>query len=458
MIALRRVPSPTPPVPLTATPKAPPTALAGLAAFLAPCFPLFRRTSTRQSAERYCTGLLTDLPRKTCDGIAAAVAGTTTERLQHLLTDADWDPAQLDEARVRLLVAESPTGGVLALDDTGLPKQGRHSVGVGHQYCGELGKRANCQALVSAAYVVHRTSSRPALIWPVSARLFLPDQWAGDAERRRRAHVPPAVEKASKIEIALSLVDRAIAWGVPFSLVTADAAYGHFRTLFEGLEARGLTYACAVKNDFGVRWPDEVREAEHALVRTGGRGRQPKRHPAPLYLVRDVIAALPPGAWSVQTWRAGTKGPMRGRFAAVRMHWGKGVQARSTDDHRTVTGAEGWLVAERPPTGDGEVKYYFSNLPAETPLVDLAAAARARWPIEQFYQEAKQFCGLGDYQGRRWEGLHRHVALVMLGAGDAGLQLPGADEVALGGGGAVVAGGAPPRGGGADVRAGRVVG
>ena len=96
------------------------------------------------------------------------------------------------------------------------------------------------------------------------------------------------------------------------------------------------------------------------------------------------------------------------------MHWGKGVQARSTDDHRTVTGAEGWLVAERPLRGEGEVKYYFSNLLAETPLVNLAAAVRARWPIEQFYQETKQFYGLGDYQERRWKGLHRHIALVML--------------------------------------------
>ena len=100
------------------------------------------------------------------------------------------------------------------------------------------------------------------------------------------------------------------------------------------------------------------------------------------------------------------------------MHWGKGCQARSLDDPRTATSAEGWLLAERPlPKGDGtkgEVRYYFSNLPAETPLEELMAAVRSRWPVEQFYEEAKQLCGLGDFQGRRWDGLHRHVALVML--------------------------------------------
>lgn len=107
---------------------------------------------------------------------------------------------------------------------------------------------------------------------------------------------------------------------------------------------------------------------------------------------------------------------MRRRFTALRMHWGKGNQTRSLDDHRTKTSGEGWLIAERPLVADdtSETKYYFSNLPAETSLKELATTVRARWPIEQFYQDGKQLCGLGDFQGRRWDGLHRHVALVML--------------------------------------------
>jgi SRSO17 transposase len=380
--------------------------------------PLFRRPSTSENFERYCTGLLTDLPRKTCDGIAAAVAGTTVERLQHLLTDADWDPVALDQERTGQMVEASPAGGVLAIDDTTFPKKGKHSVGVTHQYCGELGKRANCQAFVTAEYTHEGPTSSTPMHWPVSGRLFLPNDWVSDEERRRRAHVPVEIEKQSKIGIALELIDRAILWNVPFRLVTADAAYGHFRDFLEGLEERKLVYACAVKCNFGVRRPDEVRAAQNAPPpsRKGTFGRKPKRHPAPLYRVDEVVAELPEKTWKTITWREGSKGPMCRRFLAIRMHWGKGNQTRSLDDHRTKTSEEGWLIAERLPDGNGETetKYYFSNLPAKTPLKELATSVRSRWPIEQFYQDGKQLCGLGDFQGRRWDGLHRHVALVML--------------------------------------------
>ncbi len=322
--------------------------------------------------------------------------------------------------RVRLMVEASPAGGVLALDDTAFPKQGKHSVGVARQYCGELGKGANCQAVVTAEYVAGDLTSPAPMHWPVSARLFLPDEWAGDGQRRRRAHVPTEIQKQSKPEIALELIDRATAWGVPFRLVTADAAYGHFRDFFEGLEERKLLYACAVKSNFGVRRPEEVQVAEVAPPppRKGVHGRKTKRHPAPLCRTDEVIAKLPAEAWQAVTWREGSRGPMQKEFAALRMHWGKGCAARSLDDHRTATSAEGWLIGERPlaksSTADGETKYYFSNLSAETTLEELAVAVRARWPIEQFYEDGKQLCGLGDYQGRRWDGLHRHVALVML--------------------------------------------
>ncbi len=379
---------------------------------------IFRRPSSQESFERYCTGLLTDLPRKTCDGIASAVAGTTTERLQHLLTDADWNSLALDRERVHQMTAASPTGGMLAIDDTTFPKKGKHSVGVAHQYCGELGKRANCQAFVTAEYVAEGPTPPTPMHWPVSGRLFLPDDWADDEKRRLRAHIPADVQKQSKIEIALDLIDQAIDWNVPFKLVTADAAYGHFHDFFEGLEERELRYACAVKCNFGVRRPEEVRAAREAPPppRRGKFGRKPKRHPAPLYRVDEVIADLPEETWEAITWREGSKGPMRRQFAALRMHWGKGNQTRSLDDHRTKTSAEGWLIAERLPSegGEAETKYYFSNLPARATLKELATAVRSRWPIEQFYQDGKQLCGLGDFQGRRWDGLHRHVALVML--------------------------------------------
>src|SRR3954453_6212367 len=149
-------------------PRASPEPLLPLEAYLRPFATLFRspqRRPTWASLERYVTGLLTDLPRKNCDTIAAAVAGTSTERLQHLLTDADWTPDAVDEARVRQLVALSPPGGVLAVDDTGLPKKGTGSVGVAPQYTGTLGKVANCQVVVTAEYVEDAPETSAPLHW-----------------------------------------------------------------------------------------------------------------------------------------------------------------------------------------------------------------------------------------------------------------------------------------------------
>jgi SRSO17 transposase len=401
--------------------KASPDPLPEVAAFLAPFAPLFRRTESRETLERYVTGLLTDLPRKNCDTIAAAVAGTSTERLQHLLTDADWTPASLNEMRVRRLVTHSPSSGIVVLDDTSFPKQGTHSVGVQRQYCGALGKRANCQVVVSVQYVADEPAARVPLHWPITARLYLPESWASDAERRKRAHVPKETTFQTKPQIALSLLDRAADWDVPFRFVVADAGYGDNPTFLDGLEARELQYVCAVERTFGVRLPDEVREAAAAKPeKPKGKGRPKLPRPAPLYTVEAVIASQDESAWRTITWREGTKGSLRKQFLAIRVHRATGGGSWGTDGQRAnparvTTGEEGWLLAERPVPGEeGERKYYYSNLPADVPLERLVTIAHARWVIEQFYEDAKGECGLDDYQGRRWDGLHRHLALVML--------------------------------------------
>src|SRR5919199_5272351 len=186
----------------TTVPKASPEALPELAAFLAPFAPLFRRSTSRQSLERYVTGLLTDLPRKNADAIAAAVANTSTERLQHPLTDAGWDAAALDQQRVATLTPVSPAGGILVRDDTGLPKQGKASVGVARQDSGTLGKVGNCQIAVTCC------DTDPQATWPVAVRLSLPQAWAEDLERRGKARVPSAVTFQSKPEMALALLDQ----------------------------------------------------------------------------------------------------------------------------------------------------------------------------------------------------------------------------------------------------------
>ena len=397
-------------------PKASPAPLPELATYLAPFAPLFRRSTSRESVERYLTGLLTDLPRKNCDTIAAAVAGTSTERLQPLLTDATWDPPALDQHRVQTLVAQSPPQGLLVLDDTGLPKQGRSSVGVARQYSGTLGKVANCQVVVSAHYVADEPTSPAPLHWPVTAQLYLPEAWATDEVRRVKVHVPTGSPFQTKPELALALVDRARAWGVPFAWVVADAGYGDNPTFLQGLAARQIAYVVGVSSTFGVRLPDEVRTAALVLPsRPRGRGQPKKPRPAPLYTAKAVLEALPEDRWQSITWRQHDDGVLCKQFVAVRVHWALGGAQFSTSHSRVFTGPEGWLLGERPVPGDGgEVKWYFSTLPADTPLRRLVELAHRRWPIEQFYEEAKGECGLDHYQGRRWDGLHRHLALVML--------------------------------------------
>jgi SRSO17 transposase len=397
-------------------PKASPAPLPELATYLAPFAPLFRRATSRESVERYLTGLLTDLPRKNCDTIAAAVAGTSTERLQHLLTDATWEPQALDEQRVRALAAQSPPQGLLVLDDTGLPKQGRGSVGVARQYSGTLGKVANCQIVVTAHYVADEPTSSAPLHWPITAQLYLPEAWASDSARRAKVPVPTTVPFRIKPALALTLIDQTRAWGVPFAWVVADAGYGDNPTFLAGLEARQLLYVVGISSTFGVRRPDEVQAAASVTPpRPHGRGQPKKPRPAPLYAAQAVLEALPEAHWQPITWREHEGTILRKQFVAVRVHWATGGAQLSTSHHRVYTGPQGWLLGERPVPGDhGDVKWYYSNLPVDTPLHRLVALAHSRWPVEQFYEDAKGECGLDHYQGRRWDGVHRHLALVML--------------------------------------------
>src|SRR5215211_3162071 len=408
-----------------AVPKASSDPLPEIAEFLKPFSPLFRRSQSRNSLERYITGLLTDLDRKNCDTISAALAGTSTERLQHLLTDADWDSLKLDGARVRSLSAKSPKGGMLVLDDTSFPKQGKASVGVARQYCGALGKRANCQVVVSAEYVADEPESSRPLHWPLSGRLYLPEGWATDLKRREISHVPEEVIFSSKPQIALSLVDLSREWEVPSEVVVADSGYGKYPSFLGGLEERKVSYVCGVESTFGVRLPEEVRAAKEAGAPPyQGRGQPPKERPAPLYTARELIGSLPEEAWRTVSWREGTKGTLSKQMVALRAHRATGSDRHSIDHELVLTAAEGWLIAERAlpgqpsstenEEGEEELNYYYSSLGAEVSLERLASLAKSRWAIEQFYEDAKGECGLGDFQGRRWEGLHRHLALSML--------------------------------------------
>lgn len=254
----------------------------------------------------------------------------------------------------------------------------------------------------------------------MTAQLYVPEVWAGDPPRRKRAHVPDELAFAPKTARALTLLERTRAWGVPFEVVVADAGYGDAPSFLAALEQRAVPYVGAVDKTCGSRLPDELRTAAAPApvppppVRWG-RGQPKKPRPAPRHIAAAVLAALPEHVWQTVSWREGTKGVLQKQVAAVRAHWATGSPRHSATHGRVSTGPAGWLLGERPLPGHaGEPKYSFSSLPADTPLQRLVELAHSRWTIEQFYEDAKGECGLDEYQGRRWDGLHRHLALVLL--------------------------------------------
>jgi SRSO17 transposase len=357
-----------------------PAALPELQDFLSSFHVRFRRPEGHEALERYTTGLLTELPTKNGDTIAQAVPGTSAQRLQEFLTNMQWDEEDLNRQRVQKMIADATIGnGVLVVDDTGFPKQGQASVGVARQYSGTLGKVGNCQVAVTCCYTDPRAS------WPVAVRLYLPHVWAEDPVRRERARVPAGISFHPKPEIALQLLDQARAWGVPHQCVVADADYGDNPNFLAGLEARQERYVVAVRTDFAV---------------SVGRGAT-----SPVWRADELLHSVPRGQWCTVRWRKGTKGWLRKKFVAVR-GW------RVTSDGARH---EGWLVGERATQGQPEErKYFWSNLPPETPLETLAGYAHRRHAIEQFHEEAKGELGWDQYQGRLWLGFHRHTVTVML--------------------------------------------
>jgi SRSO17 transposase len=358
------------------TPVAPSEPMPALDEFLRPFHVHFARSEATHALERYLTGMLTEHPNKNCDTIAQVVPDTSEQSLQGLLTAMRWDEDDLNRQRVAAML-ELPTEGDAALifDDTAFPKQGKCSVGVQHQYCGALGKQANCQITVNCHYA-ERT-----IAWPVATRLYLPRQWAEDPQRRHKARVPDWVSFQTKPQIALDLLDWADSMGVPYACVVADADYGDNPNFLAGLENRHKPYVVAVRKDFTV-----------ALSADG-----------PPLEAESVLASQPARSWRKIRWREGSKGWLVGRFCAVRC-W----RVPSEDAARV----SGWLIGER--TSAGERKYHWSNEGEEASLEQMVQYAHRRYGVEKFHEEAKGLLGWDQYQGRLWPGFHRNSVLVML--------------------------------------------
>ena len=346
-------------------------------------------------APLYLRGLLGPSERKSLQPMAASLGLSGHDQLQHFVASPAWDDAPL--WRVLAEQADRLVGGpeaALVIDDTALPKKGTLSVGVERQYCGQLGKRANCQALVSL------TLARGEVPVPVGLRLFLPERWTGDLERCMVAGVPEGeVVARSKGEIALAELDRLIAAQMRFGLVLADAGHGASAAFRHGLDERRLAWAVGIPRN------QKVYGADVRLVPPAGRKRRPVPDQEPGE-AETVLAGLP---WRRVTWRQGTKGPLAARFAAIRVRVGDGA---TWANNRHLPGNEVWLIGEW--RTSGERKYHLSNLPPRTSLRSLAAAIKARWVCEQAHQQLKQELGLGHFEGRSWTGLHRHALMTCI--------------------------------------------
>jgi len=338
----------------------------------------------------YCAGLLVSEGRKSVEPLAAVTAPAEVsaqhQRLVHFVANASWSDEQvLAKVRQSVLPAIERHGPIEAwiIDDTSFPKQGTHSVGVHHQYCGQLGKQANCQVAVTLSIANHDASL------PIAYRLYLPQTWAEDPARRKKAHVPKEVKFATKPQIALKQIRAALKAGVPRGVLLMDASYGSNLVLRTGITALGLTYIAAIIPTVKV---------------CKAKDRNPRRES-----VKELALGLPKHAWRTITWREGTNERLRSRFARVRV---RAAPIRGAAKCREET-----LLIEWPPGDKKPTKYWLATVDEKIEFRQLVDLAKMRWRVERDYQDLKQEIGLGHYEGRGWPGFHHHGTLCIAAYG-----------------------------------------
>ena len=357
--------------------------------------------------ENYTKGLMLPIERKSVEPMAARLAPGNVRQmhqsLHHIVAGAAWsDDALLKQVRGQVLPAMTRKHALAAwiVDDTGFPKKGAHSVGVARQYCGQLGKQENCRVAVSVSLATEQASL------PATYRLYLPQIWAHDAKRRKQAGVPEEIRFQTKPEIALEQIRSLVSEDVPRGVVLADAAYGDDNVFREGLESRGLTYAVGIKSATSLWPPGTMPLPPQPRGKTGRPPRLLRRDQQHQPLsVKELALCLSAADLRRVSWREGTRGMMRSRFAALR------VRVAHRDYWRSEPRPEQWLLIEWPATVKEPTKYWLSNLPATISLRKLVATAKLRWRIERDYEELKQELGLGHFEGRNWRGFHHHATL-----------------------------------------------
>ncbi|MFF6904306.1 IS701 family transposase [Streptomyces hydrogenans] len=380
-----------------------------LAEFVADAFGSLPRRDQRRWGECYLRGLMLDGRRKSIQPMAERLPDGNMQALQQFVNQSPWDPLPV-RRRIAERLSEAIGPEVWVIDDVSFPKCGTASVGVARQYCGALGKRANCQVAVS----VHAATDTASC--PLEWQLYLPREWTDDPDRCRRAGVPDeAVAHQEKWRLALGLLDTLTGWNLQAPVVVADAGYGVSTPFRIGLEQRGLSYVLALTGK-------EVAHAEGAEPHRpayGGLGPPTlARYRTPPRAVSVLAAGAGAEQFTEVTWRQGSKGPMTSRFTVLTVR-PAGKQSLAAAQN-AGGGRNRWdgvlpartLLVEWPDGQDAPTGYWISNLPATTPAEDLVKWAKMRWRIEHDYRELKHGLGLDHFEGRTWRGWHHHITLV----------------------------------------------
>lgn len=371
-----------------------------LEAFLAELLEPLGRLERRRWGNAYVRGLLLDGERKSIEPMAARLPDGNVQAMQQFVGQSPWDHGPVRKKLAERVVDAMVPAFAWVIDDTGFPKQGKHSVGVARQYSGTLGKVGNCQIAVS----LHLATAEVCM--PVNFEIYLPKTWTEDPLRLKRAGVPDGSSFKTKWQIALELIGQALSWDIPPGVVVCDCAYGKGNPFRQGLIDLELCYVAEIEAKTIV-----FDEPGKTRRRVGDRLPYNHTDEASVLTVKDLACKLPVWMWKTIKWREGTKRRLVSRFAAIRVlpaHRPANVKKRPPRQ---------WLLIEWPKGEPGPTKYWFSNLPPQAGLSRLVFFAKVRWRIEQSYQQLKEELGLDHYEGRGYQGWHHHVTMTMLAYG-----------------------------------------